>query len=96
MKTFDKERCLAGGGPNIVLDFTAIFSRVRGFSKEEGQRGRGVVFGNRAVSARNDFFLVFEPFDDQRWSSREQNIEMNLRARQDIHGFGLFENAWWF
>lgn len=78
MKTFDEERCLAGGGTNIVLDFTAIFSRVGGFGKEESQRGGGVVLGNRAVSAREKLFLVFKPFDGQWWSSREQNIEMDL------------------
>lgn len=78
IKTFDEERGLAGRGTNIVLDLAAIFSRVGGFGKQECQRGGGVVFDHRAVSARQNFFLVFEPFDGQWWRSREQNIEMDL------------------
>lgn len=78
VKTFDEERGLAGSGTNIVLDLAAIFSRVGGFGEEESQRGGGAVFDHRAVAARQNLLLVFKPFDGQRWSSREQNTEVDL------------------
>lgn len=78
MKTFDEERGLAGRGTDVVLNLAAILSRVGGFGEEESQRGGGVVFDHGAVGAGQNFLLVFEPFDGQRWSSREQNVEMDL------------------
>lgn len=78
MNTFDEECGLAGSGTNVVLYLAAILPRVGGFGKEESQRGGGVVFDHRAVGTRQNFLLVFEPFDGQWWSSREQNIEMDL------------------
>lgn len=78
MGTFDEKCGLAGSGTNVILYLTAVFSRVGRFGKEECQRGGGVVFDHRAVSAGQKFLLIFEPSDGQRWSSREKNIEMDL------------------
>lgn len=96
MITFDKECCLAWSGAHIVLYFTDIVSRIWSFGKEKLQWAWSVVFDNRAIGTGWNLLLVFKPLDGQWWRARDQYVKLDFWARQNIHGFRLFKNPWWF